>query len=233
VFLHPPGTAHAVNVTEASKVMVLVINTATLAIITLWLSLKGHRKVLDYFARNGALLPLVAACGKSTFYRSLWLITMLRVTFFLLAVLPSTFILFARSIPNETLTMFIGDPDNFVLWLLALLASLSSLAIIASIAELKHRHSMVSFLYRYTPIFLALAGSIIWAYCIFTAGETSARVQQVITSLPIVGVSPVIISPLLPLSSTVMAAHCALSGALVLLMMHLNSRWFAAHLEEI
>jgi hypothetical protein len=233
VYLHPSGNNHTINITDASKMMLLILNTAMLAVVTLWLSLKGHRKVLDYFASNGALLPLVAACGKSTFYTSLWIITLVRVAFFLIAVLPSTILVSAQSIPDETLRLFIGEVPEFVLWLLGLLASLSSLAIVASIAELKHRHSFVSFLYRYIPLLLATVGTVVWTICIFTPGETSQYLQLIIASLPVVGVSPIIVSPLLPVSNTVIAAHCLCSSAFVLLVLHLNSQWFAAHLEEI
>lgn len=232
-YLHTPGLDTPINMSQATKTMMLILNTALITILTLWLALKGHRKVLDYFARNGALLPLVAACGKDTFYASLWIITMIRVSFFLLAVIPSTLFVFAKSVPDETLAVFVGSAPDFILWVLGMIASLSSLAIIASIAELKHRHSMVSFLYRYVPLILAFLGTGIWFYAIFQPGPGIQLLQKSIACIPVIGISPILVSPLFNLGSTTIAAHSLLASALVMLMLRLNSRWFAAHLEEI
>lgn len=233
VNLHPEGFPAAINMTQATKIMILIINTAVIGIITLWLALKGHRKVLDYFARNGALLPLVAACGKKTFYASLWIITLLRVAFFLLAVIPSTTMVLSRTIPDDTLQLFIGNKPHFALWIIGVMASLSSLAIIASIAELKHRHSMVSFLYRYVPICLAFGGTALWFFCIFSKSTAHQYLHQAIAGLPVLGVSPMLMSPLFPLNSTIITLHTLFASTLVVLVLRLNSRWFAAHLEEL
>ncbi len=233
VRLHPDGFPHPLNMSEATKTMLLIFNTSLITIIALWLSLKGHRKVLDYFARNGALLPLVAACGKKTFYASLWIITLIRVAFFLMAALPATVVMYVKTVPDETLAEFMGSPLEFLLYLCGIITSLSCLAIIASIAELKHRHTWLSFLYRYVPLSLAFIGTIVWFICIFTAGETSAIIQKVIACIPILGISPILVSPLFELHSDIIAIHASIASVLVLLMLKINSQWFAAHLEEI
>lgn len=233
ILLSTPSLNSPINISETTETMLLIINTALITIITLWLALKGHRKVLDYFARNQALLPLVAACGKSTFYNSLWIITLLRVFFFLLAVVPSTILVTIKGVPVETLNMFIGDSAQFILWIAGMIASLSALTIIASIADLKHRHSSVSFLYRYTPIFISIIGTSIYFYCIIVPSSISLLVQRIIASIPIVGTNSLILSPLLPLSATVIASHSILSGLLVVIILRINSRWFAAHLGEL
>jgi hypothetical protein len=233
VRLHPDGFPHPLNMTEATKTMLLIFNTSLITIIALWLSLKGHRKVLDYFARNGALLPLVAACGKKTFYASLWIITLIRVGFFLLAALPATVVMYVKTVPDDTLAEFMGSPLEFLLYLCGIITSLSCLAIIASIAELKHRHTWLSFLYRYVPLSLAFLGTIVWFICIFTAGDTSAIIQKVIACIPIIGISPILVSPLFELHSDIIAVHSSIASILVILMLKVNSQWFAAHLEEI
>ena len=233
IFFQPVGVSHPINVSEATKTMILIINTALLIIVTLWLSLKGHRKVLDYFARNDALLPLVASCGKNTFYASLWIITLFRVAFFLLMVTPPTILVYAQTVSDETMSVFIGDKAEFILWLLAILASLSSLTIIASIAELKHRHSWVSFMYRYVPIMLCLVGTVVWAVTLVVPGEYVTLLRNGITAIPIFGISPLLLSPLISVNTTLLTAHSALASILVVIVLRLNSRWFAAHLEEI
>ncbi len=233
ILLHPAGSEQSINITQASKIMVLILNTAAITIIVLWLSLKGHRKVLQYFARNGALLPLVAACGKNTFYAALWIITLLRVALFLLAVIPATVVVYSRAVPQETLDIFIKSGPEFVLWVTGIVASLSCLAIIASIAELKQRHSWVSFLYRYVPIALCFFGSIVWLIALFTEGPVAKIVQNVIAAIPVIGISPMIISPLFTVNVNIIAVHCVLAGVMVVVLMRHNSQWFAAHLEEI
>ncbi|MCB0322842.1 MAG: hypothetical protein KDD69_04685 [Bdellovibrionales bacterium] len=233
VLLQPEGSPHPINMTQATKIMVLILNTAAITIIALWLSLRGHRKVLEYFSRNGALLPLVAACGKNSFYAALWIITLVRVGLFLLAVVPATIVVYAKAIPAETLQIFVGDGAEFTLWLTGIAASLSCLAIVASLAELKQRHTVVSFLYRYVPLCLCLSGSLVWFVAVFNDGPYSELIQNVIAATPVVGISPILLSPLVSINTTVIALHSVLAGLLVLLLMRLNSQWFAAHLEEI
>ena len=233
VFLHPPGLPDVINMTEATKTMILITNTALLIVITLWLSLKGHRKVLDYFARNDALLPLVASCGKDTFYAALWIITLVRVAFFLLMALPATVLLYSRTLTVETIAVFVGDTAEFTLWLLAILTSLCSLTIVASIAELKHRHSWISLIYRYLPLVICISGTVCWALTLFSANPLAASVQHFISAIPILGISPILLSPLISMPTTLLVAHSVLASILVVGVLRLNSRWFAAHLEEI
>ena len=159
VYLHPEGLDQAINMTQASKIMMLILNTALITVIALWLSLRGHRKILDYFSYNGALLPLVAACGKNNFYNSLWIITILRVGLFLVASLPTTVLFYSYAVPEETLDVFFKNAPDFILWISALSSSLCSLALIASIAELKKRHSWTMLLYRYLPLIFCFSGT--------------------------------------------------------------------------
>ncbi len=233
VYLHTKGLDQAINMTQASKIMLLIMNTALIAIISIWLSLKGHRKILDYFSHNGALLPLVAACGKSTFYNSLWIITILRVALFLISSLPTTILFYSYAVPEETLNVFFKNAPDFILWLSALTSSLCSLALIASIAELKKRHSITSLTYRYLPLVLCLFGTIVWAMSMFSSAQTAKNIQAIISCIPIIGISPIITSPLFNTNSTVVAAHSLLATCLVILLLRTNSKWFAAHLEEI
>ena len=233
LFLHPEGFAHPVPLTGSQKTIVLMINTGLLLVVTLWLALRAHRKVLDYFARNDALLPLVAACGKNTFYRGIWIITMARVACFLLASLPATFYIYSHSLRDETISRFVTSWSDFALWIICIGASLGSLTVIASIAELKHRHSWVSFLYKYVPLGVCIVGSLVWAMTIFYQGELSHVVQQVVSALPVLGISPVVLSPLFRVEANVLAVHAILASLLMSLALRRNARWFAAHLEEI
>ena len=233
VYLQPDGLEEPINMTQATKIMLLIMNTALITVICLWLSLRGHRKVLDYFSSNGALLPLVAACGKNSFYTALWIITILRVGLFLIASLPATILVYSKAVPEETLNVFIRSTPDFILWLFALISSLCCLALVSSIAELKQRHSLLSLLYRYIPLLLCLIGSVVWFYGMFSSSPYSKSVQTLIGCLPIIGISPVLTSPLFNLNSTVVAIHSLLAAGLAIVLLRINSKWFAAHLEEI
>ena len=233
LFLHPEGFAHPVPLTGSQKTIVLMINTGILLVVTLWLALRAHRKVLDYFSRNDALLPLVAACGKNTFYRGIWIITMARVACFLLASLPATCYIYAHSLRDDTISRFVTNWTDFALWLICIAVSLGSLTVIASVAELKHRHSWVSFLYKYVPLGVCIIGSLVWGLTIFYQGEVFNALQQIISALPVIGISPVVLAPLFKVNPNILAIHAVLASLLISLALRRNARWFAAHLEEL
>ncbi len=231
--LNLPGNEMPINITNAAIIMILVLNIAFLIIITLWLSLVGHRKVLQYFSKNDALLPLVAACGKSNFYSAIWIITLLRVSCFLFASVPSTYLIYVREIPKETLNRLTGDSSNFLLWLAGIISSLGVMTVIASIAELKHRHSYVSFLYKYVPLFCTILGTLIWTTTLFFDGPLSNSIQFAVSSLPLIGISPLVLAPVIHCNQTALLLHTIFASIIAVSVFRLNAKWFAAHLEEI
>ncbi len=222
-----------INLSKAPDVLTLVLNTAVVLFIIVWLALRGHRKVLEYFVRNNALLPLVSACGTTNFYASLWVITFIRVLFFLFAVLPATIAVYVLAVPKETLEIFIGPPADFILWLASIVGSLCAVTIVASIAELKERHSPVSFVYRYLPLILWCAGTGIWGLVLLWGSGGTLLLHNLIACIPIVGFSPLVLSPVFHVAGHTLALHALLSSALVIVILRHNSRWFAAHLEEL
>ncbi len=231
IVLIPAGFVGSVDITQTAKTMLLIINISFLILIATWISLKAHRKVLDYFARNDALLPLVAACGKRDFYMSLWWITLLRVAAFLLAVGPATYFVYAEFIPADTLKQLIGSPGDFCLWVLTVTISLTAITLIASISELRHRTSWLAFLYKYVPFAIWIIGSILWGIFIFVDGTLAY--QNIIASIPVFGLSAIILSPIVKANQNVILAHALLSTLLAVATVKLNSKWFAAHLEEL
>lgn len=233
VYLIPEGLGQKIYLSEASTTMILILNISFIVIIALWLALRAHRKVLDYFIRNDALLPMVAACGKNTFYLSLWIITALRVMFFVLASVVVMVLIFRKHIPNETVGLLVGEPLTFTLWVLGIISSLSAAAIIASIGELQHRHTLISFLYKYVPTIICFIGTIVWAFTLFIDTPVANALQYGIASLPVIGLSPIILAPLIKLPQNVLVANALLSSVLALVVMRLNARWFAAHLEDL
>ncbi len=233
VWLHPPGAASAVNVSKTSVLMILTVNLCFLIIIGLWLAVAGHRRVLSYFACNDVLLPLVAACGKTRFYNAMWLITMLRVLLFLLCSAPVMDLVYVTMVPTETVQLFIGSPLGFVLWFVSIFSSLALMTVVASIADLKRRSSFMAFCYTYVPPICFLIGTALWVACLCIEGAFSRSAQLVITSLPMFGVAPVILSPIIRGSSIGLALHAALAFTALVVVMRNNARWFGAHLEEL
>lgn len=123
-YLHAEGYDAPVQLTAVSLELAVLGSIASIIIVGLWLAIRAHRKVLDYFARSGALLPMVAALGKREFYAAIWLVTGLRVGAFLVASVPSTYILFQKLGEQEDWRgIFQQDLGHFLLWLFALIMS--------------------------------------------------------------------------------------------------------------
>lgn len=207
---------------------------ALLVVVGLWLALRSHRKVLDYFARNGALLPMVSACGKSSFYSALWLITLLRVGAFLLTAVPLSIAFFVNHFRDEQLENLMGPQGlEFVLWILALTASLSLAAVTASIAELKHRQHLLNILLKYVPTALAFLGAAFWGLSLLLEGAFIQFVRDTIATLPVIGMVPIILAPVFKPHLNVLALHTIIAAGVIVLVLKSNARWFAAHLEEL
>jgi len=230
---YSPGLKKGVNLSVGNQSMILVLNLAVLILFTLWLALKAHRKVLDYFSRNNALLPLVASCGSAKFYRALWIITVLRVCCFLLASVPLTILFYATEVPDRLYQHFIPSTYEFFTWLCALLGSMTCVTIISSIADLKKRHTWMSFLYTYGPATCCILGTAFWIGSIFSDHTTIAFIRSAIASLPVFGFVPVLASPVIKLDADILALHTLLSGAITLWLLQANSKWFARHVEEL
>jgi len=207
---------------------------ASLVIISLWLALKAHRKVLDYFARNGALLPMVAATGKGVFYAAIWILTLTRVAAFVCAAVPITFFGLTGLLSDRQLDQMIKiNSPEFVLWVLALLASLSLATLIASIADLKHRHQFFSIGYRYVPLFFCLAGGFVWTGSFLFDGPFFGYFRALLSALPIVGAASILVAPVMQPQLSVLVVHLLLTSVLLVVALKRNARWFAAHLEEL
>lgn len=233
-YLHSEGFRRPISLSGFNTAMILVLNISFLVVITLWLALKAHRKVLDYFVRNGALLPMVAACGKRSFYSAIWVITLLRVGMFLLASIPLTFYSLHEFLSNELFNIFKEfDRIAFLLWLVTIMSSMGLATLIASIADLKHRHSFVSFIYRYIPISIAVIGSAIWVSSFIFEGQISGLLRSVITAIPILGMAPILVAPVFQPDFNILLIHASATIALIIFALGYNTRWFAAHLEDL
>lgn len=236
IHLRAAGFKEEINISTMNTSLAILLNITFLVLVTLWLALKAHRKVLDYFARSGALLPMVAATGKGSFYVAIWMLTVLRVAAFLFAAIPITVAGLSNFLEEKDLIDFIGrDYFLFATWLLAIVASLSCATIIASVAELKHRHSLMSFVYRYVPFILSIVGAFVWGLTFLFDGYDTAvsAVRAVIASLPVVGIVPILVGPVFAPPFSVLILHTTLTIILLTVALKRNARWFAAHLEEI
>ncbi len=234
IYFHWHGMKSPANISQAKGSLALIFNIASIVIITLWLAMKAHRKVLDYFSDSGVLLPMVAAMGKQEFYSAIWLLTAFRVVAFLLASLPMLYLGFSQFESSSWISSFqTFEFLDCVVWILAISSSLGLATLVASIADLKHRHHLLSFAYRYVPLFLAIIGSMAWVLSFVGDGELAKIVRDVVGALPLFGMTPILVAPVFEPGLAVLASHAVLTLVLFLLIMKQNARWFAAHLEEI
>ncbi|MBX7138269.1 MAG: hypothetical protein K1X83_09820 [Oligoflexia bacterium] len=228
------GLRDAVKIKDLYVTSAIVINIAGMIVIALWLALKAHRRVIDYFARSGALLPMAAGCGSSNFYLAIWMLTCLRVAAFLIAVIPlSAYWLYDMVDPEQLYAIFGSDLLALALWIAAVSAGLGLATVIASIGELKQRHFLFSFGYRYVPLLIAGLGTIVWMATFIIGTPFWGFCRNIITLLPVLGLTPIIIAPIFKPSYLALVLHSGLALLLLLQMVRSNARWFASHLEEI
>lgn len=230
--LYLSGFDDPIEMDRTYTILALTMNLAGIIIIALWLALKAHRKVLDYFSHSGALLPMVAATGHGAFYGAIWFLTLARVGAFFGAALPMTYYGFIRLLERDDLNPFFFDA-RVVVWLITLTTSLALATLIASIAELKHRHSLLSFTYKYVPIVICFLGGIVWASTFLLESSGALLLRAATTALPLLGTAAVLLGPVFRPSTLTLSIHLTTSVVLLVLALRYNSRWFAAHLEEI
>ncbi len=235
VLLRSGGMQNAMDMTHATIIMVFVINTCMLIVASLWLTLNGYRKVLRCFAENNALLPLVAVCGKWEFYLSIWIITLFRVSLFILISIPLSILAYHAAVPVETRALFMPEQTTFIAWLFAVSSSLALVTVIASLSELLRRHSFWSIIYRYVPLVLVIGGTLLWIYSLF-AGDSQGvlfAAQKALVYFPVIGLSPVILTPVLSQPAFSLLVHGIIATVLVWFLLKRHAIWFAAHLEEV
>lgn len=233
ISMHIPEISEAIGISSLKGTLPITTNIALLVVIALWLALKAHRKVLDYFSRNDVLLPLAAACGKQTFYSAIWILTLFRVGCFLGASIPLMY--FGL---DDIFSSSEGIDLSFSLlhgtaWLVALLSALGLATVIASIAELKHRHSLLSVSYRFLPLLGAFLGAMAWGASFIVPLHACGVFRLIVSALPIVGIAPILVAPVTGLPYLPMMTHAVLAIIGLSWLLKRNARWFAAHLEEV
>lgn len=233
--LYVPGLVEPVQINEFADSLGVVANFAVIIVIALWLALRAHRKVLDYFSHSGALLPLVAAVGQQTFYGGIWILTLIRVALFLLAAIPLGYLVLAESVSTKSLKslFFGGDIFALLLWTIAIVSSFALATLIASISDLRHRHSLLSIIYKYIPLMACLLGGLVWSLSFLLAADASRIVREIIASLPLVGMVAVLMAPIFSPLLGILVLNTLLTVLLTVVIAKVNSRWFAAHLDEV
>lgn len=233
VSLTIPEIDDTIGITALKGTLPIVFNVSFLVVIALWLALRAHRRVLDYFSRNDVLLPLAAACGRQQFYSAIWLLTALRVGCFLITSVPIVYLGLRDVIDEDALRAVKVSPEAAVMWVVALIATMALATVIGSISELKHRHSFVSFLYKVVPFAAAVLGAALWGLSFVLPSEAMGMARLVVSALPIVGIAPVLVAPATSLPVASLAVHALLATVAFFFILRRNARWFAAHLEEV
>ena len=228
------GFLNPIDIRGMKVSLVVVFNIALLIVMAMWLALRAHRKVLDYFARSGALLPMVAATGNNVFYGAIWILTGMRVLSFLAAAIPVTLFGLQEILTTDQVEgLFLGGLGAVALWLGTLIAGLALAALISSIAELKHRHSLLSFFYRYVPIVVCSLGMVVWSASFLSDAEVAGIIRNCIAVVPIVGMGPVLLAPVFEPPRSILLVHAILAFGMLYICLRHNARWFAAHLEDL
>jgi hypothetical protein len=234
VRLYLQGLTHPIEIQKLRTTFALIINIAGLCLLATWLAIRAHRKVLDYFAYSGALSPLVAATGTHSFYAAIWILTGARVVAFLFASVPIVLFGLWELLNHQTL-LEVWEHKRLLLliWIPSLMLSFAAASLVASVAELKQRHEVLSFTYRYVPLLMATLGFAIWAASFIFDSETAALLRSVLISTPILGMAPLLLSPVIPAPLWTLCTHAGLTIVILSIIMRHNARWFAAHIEEL
>lgn len=232
--LYINGFRKPIALDDLGLLMAFIINISFLVIVTVWLGLRAHRKVLDYFAHSGALMPLVAASGKRSFYGAIWLITLSRVLFFLMAALPVSLSVTADLFTDKQLSEYLNPlTSELLLWLLTISSSFTLTMAIGSIADLKQRHLTLGFVYRYAPLLICLSGALLWGFSFLSNSENIILLRTTMAALPIIGITPVLLAPAFQPALEILAIHSVIAIVTIVFVFRRNARWFAAHLEEL
>lgn len=213
--------------------VIVIMNIGFIIVTALWLALKAHRRVLDYLSHSGVLLPMVAATGTSTFYASVWLLTLIRVAAFSLAAIALGIFVFVDVMTDPPAFPFYGRPFAFIVWMISIIASLSLAALIASVAELKQHHDVVNIHYKLIPLIACVLGGIGWATTFLIEHPILQPIRAFIGLIPVVGTAPMLLAPIFEPYWYVLGLNTLGTLALLFLVARYNSRWFAAHLDDI
>jgi hypothetical protein len=213
--------------------IVIILNIGLGIVTALWLALKAHRRVLDYLSHSGVLLPLVAAVGKSTFYSSVWLLTLIRVGAFVLATVPIGLLVFLDVVSDSAAFPFYGRPLAFVGWSCAVIASFSLAALIASVAELKHHHDLFNIHYKLGPLLASSLGGLLWLSTFLIEFPGAQTIRSIIGTIPIVGIAPILLAPAFEPYWYVLGVNTIGTIAIIILVARYNARWFGSHLDDI
>jgi hypothetical protein len=231
--LFMPDVRDGIAISRLEASLPFVMNVSVLVLSALWLSVRAHRKVLDYFTRNDVLLPMVAACGKGRFYAALWILTLARVGCFLGASVPLVFFGLQEVAGKDVFRSFEVPAHEQLIWIASLVSSFALAAIIASIAELKHRHTFFSIAYKIMPLLVALVGTALWGLSLLSESGAAGVARMTFAAIPVVGVAPLMFGPILKLPIVVLCSHLLAATLLMVVLLRRNARWFAAHLEEV
>lgn len=216
-----------------------LLSLVMLVICCVWLSLRAHRRVLEYFASGGSLLPLAASAGPSNLYSALWLISGIRLVSFFAVSAPMIFALgvsgMIPSVSGNELGSSSGSSSEqlaeSLVWFIAVTSSLVLTTLCASIADLKRR-LLTALLWRVIPLFLVGIGGAFWVLSLLDVIPSAVMLRNIILATPLLGLAPLVVSAIIPPPPILIVVHALLATSLSVIIARRNARWFAANLEE-
>lgn len=234
--LNLPGLDSPIVLTGLERQIARLLSLVMLIICCVWLSLRAHRRVLEYFASGGSLLPLAASVGPKKLYSALWVISGIRLFAFFAVTAPMIVALVVSGMmPIAGLNHTPGSPYANVglgaVWFGAVTASLVLTTLCASIADLKRRF-VTAVMWRILPLAAVGFGAMVWLLTLAEATSSGVVLRNFIVATPLIGLAPLVASSIIQPPSYLIGIHAVLATLSALWVARRNARWFGSNLEE-
>lgn len=197
-----------------------------------WLGIKSHGKVINYFARNDALQPLIASLGLREFYGAIWILTLVRVAvfagFYLVAMYQ------ARPVMGFDLlfeTVFRSDFLFLLGWLFVLFLQFAIIAMLVSLAEIS-RDARATIFLVYSPLLTILIGLFVGLGTLTVDSLQLSALREFLLAMPLVSLMPHFLTPIVPCETYVLVMNIFASVIFLLVITRRNTMVFgySAHL---
>ena len=96
-----------------------------------------------------------------------------------------------------------------------------------------YKRQYLGFMYQYLPLILCLTGLFLWGVAIFSPTPYSFEFSRIVLATPILGLGPLLISPIVTPDIYIIMIHLFLSLIFIIRLRDLNSDWFASHLGQL
>lgn len=220
------------NASHLGLAAVWILNISLSCLVLAWLGIKSHGRVINYFARNDALQPLIVSLGLKEFYGSIWILTLARVAvfggFYLVAMYQARWVMGFSAFYE---TVFRGDILFLVGWLFVLFLQFTTIAMLVSLAEIS-RDTRATISLVYFPLLTILIGLFVWLGTLTVDSLQLAALREFLLAMPLVSLMPHFLTPIFPCETWVLVMNIFASLIFLLVITRRNTMVFgySAHL---